>query len=608
MLFNVALRNVRRSVKDYAVYFLTLTIGVCLFYTFNSLEGQTVMQFIGAQAFIRVFIGVFSAFITLVLAGLILYANRFLMKRRKRELGTYLLLGLDTGKVARLLAGESLIIGLGALASGLALGLLASWGLDKLTVAMFLAAPPEIFSFRVSWTAVIETVIYFGAIFLLVTALTGVSTSRARLIKLVRSERENEEIAQKPLALSAVLFLLGVVSLGTAYAILLVRGLLHIDLLWFIMLGLGTLGSYLIFRSLSGFLLRLTKGHAGYYRGLNMFVLRQWSGKVHTNCLSNTILSILILLAIGATACAVGLNDTITGMVGQQSPYDLSILNYGRGGAYEEADFTALFRDAGLDPESSFSSMDSITVYYNDGAVTGFSEGYVYAALPLSAYNRVMAGRGLEELDISTLPTLTPNMIVNGPAANGILVVPDEMTSFLAPRRQMVNIDYKGNAMEIDERVRSVLNDPAFGDDLDLGANYRLDNYYDLMGAKLLILYIGLYLGLVFLVTAAAVLALQQLSQAADNVRRYEILSKLGAPEEMRRNAVIRQVALAFLLPLALGILHAMAGMTAANEVIGSVGHVDSVRSSVLTAAGLVVIYGGYFLATCLGAWRAVKG
>lgn len=608
MLFNVALRNVRRSVKDYAVYFLTLTIGVCLFYTFNSLEGQTVMQFIGAQAFIRVFIGVFSAFITLVLAGLILYANRFLMKRRKRELGTYLLLGLDTGKVARLLAGESLIIGLGALASGLALGLLASWGLDKLTVAMFLAAPPEIFSFRVSWTAVIETVIYFGAIFLLVTALTGVSASRARLIKLVRSERENEEIAQKPLALSAVLFLLGVVSLGTAYAILLVRGLLHIDLLWFIMLGLGTLGSYLIFRSLSGFLLRLTKGHAGYYRGLNMFVLRQWSGKVHTNCLSNTILSILILLAIGATACAVGLNDTITGMVGQQSPYDLSILNYGRGGAYEEADFTALFRDAGLDPESSFSSMDSITVYYNDGAVTGFSEGYVYAALPLSAYNRVMAGRGLEALDISTLPTLTPNMIVNGPAANGILVVPDEMTSFLAPRRQMVNIDYKGNAMEIDERVRSVLNDPAFGDDLDLGTNYRLDNYYDLMGAKLLILYIGLYLGLVFLVTAAAVLALQQLSQAADNVRRYEILSKLGASEEMRRNAVIRQVALAFLLPLALGILHAVAGMTAANEVIGSVGHVDSVRSSVLTAAGLVVIYGGYFLATCLGAWRAVKG
>lgn len=128
MLSKLALRNVRRSIKDYAVYFLTLTFGVCLFYTFSSLEGQSVISFLNGHdqkhlvESIFLLVDVFSAFVAVVLAGLILYANQFLMKRRKRELGTYFMLGMDTGKVSRLLVGETLLIGLAALLSGLAQG------------------------------------------------------------------------------------------------------------------------------------------------------------------------------------------------------------------------------------------------------------------------------------------------------------------------------------------------------------------------------------------------------------------------------------------------------------------------------------------------------
>ena len=187
-------------------------------------------------------------------------------------------------------------------------------------------------------------------------------------------------------------------------------------------------------------------------------------------------------------------------------------------------------------------------------------------------------------------------------------VVPDDMISRLTPRRQMVNITYAGNVSKVDDLVRMTLDEAEdFTGGLDIMMNYKLDNYYDLIGAKILVLYMGLYLGLVFLLTAAAVLALQQLSQAADNAQRYELLSKLGAPRAMRRGALIRQVALAFLLPLALGTIHAFVGMKAANEVIQTMGRVDSVHSSLLTAGLLLVIYGGYFLATCLGAWRAVE-
>lgn len=614
MSFKLALRNVRRSIRDYAVYFLTLTFGVCLFYTFNSLGDQSVMVFLGTNGApivegIFMLMSVFSAFVAVVLAGLVLYANQFLMKRRKRELGTYFLLGMSTGKVSRLMVFETLLIGFAALGAGILLGALASWALDKLTVAMFLATPGNLFSFSLSLRAVGKTVLYFGGIFLVVTLFTGVSVSRSRLIDLIRSGRANEEIAQRPLGLSVALFLLGCVALGTAYAILLIRGLLCIDLLWFIMLGLGTLGTFLIFRSLSGFLLRMTRGHAGYYKGLNMFVLRQWSGKVHTNCLSNTVISILLLLAIGVTACSVGLNDTITTSVGDQTPYDLTVLNYGREGAYEEADIPALFRAIGMDTEKHFASVESVTVYYNDETVTGFPEAGFYAALGLSRYNELMANRGLPGLAQGEVPLRTPNAIVNGPAADGVVVVPDEMTARLRLRRQMVNINYAGNVSQVDDLVRMSLDKAEdFTGGLDIMMNYKLDNYYDLMGSKILVLYMGLYLGLVFLLTAAAILALQQLSQAADNAQRYELLSKLGAPEGMRRGALIRQVALAFLLPLVLGVIHAFVGMTAANEVIAVAGKVDSVHSSLLTAGFLLIIYGGYFLATCLGAWRAVRG
>ncbi len=613
MSFKLAFRNVRRSIKDYAVYFLTLTFGVCLFYVFSALDDQSAIQFLARNnnpnvEAIFVLVGVFSTFVAVVLAGLILYANQFLMKRRKRELGTYALLGMPTGKVARLLVTETLLIGLCALVSGVALGILGSWALDKLTVAMFLAAPEEIFSFNLSWKAAGKTAAYFGVIFLIVMAFTSLSVSRSKLIDLIRSGRTNEEVSRRPLAMSVALFLLGCVTLGTAYAILLTRGLLRIDLLWFIMLGLGTVGTFLIFRSLSGFLLRLTRGHKGYYKGLNMFVLRQWSGKVHTNCASNTVISILILLAIGVTACSVGLNDTITASVGNQTPYDLTVLNYGREGAYENADIPQLFRDAGLDTDACFAGVESVTVYYNDPELTGMPAAGYYAVVALSDYNRLMAGRGLPVLESVDKPLRTPNAIVNGPAADGVAVVPDDMISQLTPRRQMVNITYAGNVSKVDDLVRMTLDEAEdFTGGLEIMMNYKLDNYYDLIGAKILVLYMGLYLGLVFLLTAAAVLALQQLSQAADNAQRYELLSKLGAPRAMRRGALMRQVALAFLLPLALGTIHAFVGMKAANEVIQTMGRVDSVHSSLLTAGLLLVIYGGYFLATCLGAWRAVE-
>ena len=613
MFFKLARKNVTRSLKDYSVYFLTLTLGVSLFYVFNSLEGQWAMQMLAKSAHymvesILIFMNIFSAFVSVVLACLVLYANTFLMKRRKRELGTYFLLGLPAGRVSLLLVLETLLIGLMALATGLVLGVLLAQGLGLLTIAMFSAYPAgEQFALVLSVKAIGKTVLYFGVIFLVVMILSGVSVSRAKLIDLMQGARKNEEMKERPLWTSVLTFLAGVALLVVAYAMLLIRGMLFIAPLVFLMLALGTLGTLLFFRSLSGFLLRVVKGHKKlYYRGLNMFVLRQFNSRIHTTYLSMTVICLLLLLAIGVTACCVGLNDTIEQNTSSAAPYDVTIQNYS--GDTTVADLPARLAESGFDP-ALLGEQHDFLFYYNDPAVTGIPADDAYAVVLLSDYNALMALQGGQALAGDGLPLVTDQAIVTGYSGmNRYLVAPDSWAEALQVRRQVFCANYRGDKQTAEDALAAAYSSPAFSDGLTLSLDTRIGIYTENMGSKILVLFMGLYLGMVFLLTAAAVLALQQLSQAADNVPRYQILSRLGVPERMRDRSVLTQVALSFFLPLALAVVHSIVGMTAANAVISVVGRVDSVRSSLVTAGFLVLIYGAYFLATCFGARRIVKG
>lgn len=614
MFCKLALRNVTRSLKDYAVYFLTLTFGVCIFYIFNSLESQWCMQMLAQSAHyivdtILILMDVFSVFVSVVLACLVLYANTFLMKRRKRELATYFLLGLPTVKVSLLLVLETLVIGLLSLGAGLLLGVLLSHGLGLLTMSMFAFYPAgESFGLILSGKAIVKTVLYFGVIFLVVMLFTGLSVSRARLIDLIQGGRKNEELRERPLWQSVLTFLLGVALLLIAYAMLLVRGLLYIDPLFFLMLALGTLGTLLFFRSLSGFLLRLVKGRKGlYYKGLNMFVLRQFNSRIHTTYVSMTVICLLLLLAIGVTACCVGLNHTIGATTDASAPYDFTIQNYS--GDVSPTDIPALLTENGFDAETELTATRSCDLYYNDAGITVPGQGSSDVVISLTDYNALMALQGRAGLSEESLPQLGTAPLVTGFSGVGAyLVVDDATAATLSIRRQIFVGNFAGDPQTAEAALTAAVQSQGFAQTGSYRLDTRLQIYLENMGTKILVLFMGLYLGLVFLVTAAAVLALQQLSQAADDQKRYAVLARLGAPEGMRDRAVFTQVFLSFFLPLALAAVHSVVGMTAANAVISVVGQVDSVQSSLVTAALLFVIYGAYFLATYFGARTVVRG
>ncbi len=613
MFSKLALRNVRRSFRDYGVYLLTLTFGVCLFYTFNSLDGQGAMVFLAQNGnpivdSIMIFMDIFSVVVAVVLACLILYANRFLLRRRKRELGTYLLLGLNQGQVSRLLFLETGLIGLISLIAGLALGVAASFGMSALTLSMFEMDLSAMLAVNFSPRAAAKTVLYFGVIFLLVMALSGVQVSRAKLIDLIHGERKNEVLKPRPLGVAVFQFVLGVICLLAAYAILLVFGMalaIALPFLCFPMLGLGTVGTLLIFRSLSGFVMKFVQGRPGlYFKNLNVFTLRQWISKVHTTYLAQTVVCILLLLAIGITASSLGLNSTLSAMAGGEAPFDITVQN--QSGDTELIDFDAVLREGGFDPDEKLAWSHDTLFYYNEKEITGIEDAS--GAITVSDLDALLTRQGKPAYS-GSLPALLETLedqLTTGNLSLRCVVVPDEMAEQLEVRRQVWSADYAGeNKGETEQQLLQLVR-PLY-EKMSVRPETRLSIYGDMMGNKILALFLGLYLGFTFLLAAAAVLALQQLSQGADNTGRYAILRRLGAEERQMKKSATQQVALAFLLPLALALVHSAVGMKAANDIIFTVGKVDSAASSLITAGVILVVYGGYFLATALACGRMAK-
>ena len=587
MFSKLALKNVRRSVKDYGVWFLTIVFGVCLFYVFNALESQSVLRYLAQSPRVYIvdsiknLIGMLSVFVWVVLAFLILYASGFLIRRRKKELGTYLLLGMERWQVARLLLAETVCIGAAALALGLVLGVLAAWGLSGFTAGLF-AVPMTFFTFSVSIPALVKTALAFAGIFLLVMVYHAFAVSRCKLIDLMQANRVNQTLPQRSLGASVALFLVGIVLLVIAYAMLLTRGLLRVDALFWVMIGLGSLGTLLFFRSLSGFLLRICQSSKGlWYKNLNMFVLRQFNARINTTYRSMTVICLMLLLALGITASSVGLNNTVEQMTNEMYPRDVQLIFWNEP-EDPQPDLAAMLKEGGFDPETECSAWVSFPVY----------QGEQSNILTQADYDAIVERWGKKEADAFL-------------EREWLKVAADQVDQNASLNYCYFLADYAGDKSAAEEKFEGAVSGLA-----QLGGfswSSKLQNWMDLMGTKVLVLFIGLYLGVVFLLAAAAVLALQQLTQAADCAGQYRVLSLLGAPARMRGRAVTAQVFLAFFLPLSLALVHAVVGMTAANAVIAEVGKVDAAASSAVTALLLVVVYGGYFLATCWGSRRILR-
>lgn len=332
MLAKLAFANVRRSYKDFAIYFFTLLIGVAVFYAFNSITAQdAVLAFDTSQGnmieLLSYLINGVSVFICVILAFLVVYASRYLIKRRNKEFAIYLLLGMPKGTLLRLTLVETLIAGLVSLVAGIGLGLLISQELLYVTAFMFVVDIPG-FTFFVAQDELVKTVVVFLIIFALALFFNVGYVMKAKLIDLIQSERKNDTLKLRSIPLSFCLFLISCVVIGVSYYLLSENGIV-VNPTFGAATALVCVGTLLFFYSLSGFLLRVIQSIKPlYYRGLNMFTLRQVASRINSSFVSMAVICMTLFLAITSVAGGVGISLSMQNSMASITHYDASVTSY----------------------------------------------------------------------------------------------------------------------------------------------------------------------------------------------------------------------------------------------------------------------------------------
>lgn len=336
MLCKLAWGNVRRAGRDYLVYLLTLTLGVTVFYAFNTISMQVDIAGIDEEGLAQVMgsmLGNLTYFLAGVMAFLMVYANNFIMKRRKKEFGLYQVLGMGRGRVATIMALETVIVSVVAFVAGIVLGVGLSQLMTFFTASLFKTQIAN-FHFFFSVHAFNLTLACMLVMFVLTLLLNLRAVRRTKLIELMGAERRNESIKTRNPWIAIVIFAVGVVLVGVAYYRLLRDGFpltatdskLQEAMNQFgITTAMVTVGTFALFWGLSGMLIKLLQSLRGvYWRGLNMFTVRQLAAKVNTVCFSMGVIAMLLFLAITSVTCGMSIASVMNENLERYNPVDVS--------------------------------------------------------------------------------------------------------------------------------------------------------------------------------------------------------------------------------------------------------------------------------------------
>lgn len=675
MYFKIALNNVRKSFKDYSIYFLTLTLGVCIFYAFNSIGDQKAFLELGKRQaeYIKVLQGLISGisvFISCVLGGLILYANNFLVKKRKKELGIYMTLGMGKNKISKILTYETALVGIISLVVGLGVGVIVSQGISAFASKLFEVSLSD-YKFLLSTDAILKTVLYFGIIFILVMIFNTFVISKYKLIDMLTAAKKNEDIKIKNPILTAIIFFISLGLLGVAYKLVIKVGLNPTDRMFLVSIVLGILGTLLLFFSLAGFVLYVLQRNKNVYlKGLNIFVLRQMNSKINTNFLSMTVICLMLFLTISTLATGLSFKNALEKGLENTTPFDASATYYiDEDSKIKTAEESIKELGFKFNPEDKIVSyneyklektnLESLLNKNAEGKnIKDIVEAMTYKgtnAISISSYNDIRALSGEKSVSLAnnevlissnlgevenTLKNILKNnekieidgkeykiannaligegkVIKEAFESTGMtnnfftLIVPDNIVSNLNPIANKININFPKNSNE-EERVQKLFNE--YRDGVVDSSKYGFVNgytkariYEDNNGMTNIVLFIGIYLGVIFLISSTAVLALQQLSEASDSIDRYKSLRRIGVSQKMINKSIFTQVSIYFGLPLVVALVHSVVAIKVVNGFLTMFNRPDIGVSSLVTALIMVIVYGGYFYATYTGYKSTVK-
>lgn len=660
-LFKLPIRNIKKSMKDYLIYFATLILGIALFYVFNAIEKQTAMlnlQNSGYDIMDIMFtvMDVVGVFVSFVLGFLIVYASNFLMKRRKKEFAVYMLLGMSKRSISMVIVMETILIGIISLGVGLLLGIGASQGMSVVVANLFEADMTR-FQFVISSEAIIKTLIYFLIMYVLVIIFDVFVVGKARLINLLNAGRHSEKNYAKNPVLCLIVFAVAAVLLGTAYYKV-TAGVDTID--DFGDLGMqvakGIIGTFLAFWSVAGMLIFFAvRSKKFYHKGINCFSTKELGSRINSNVFSGGIICLLLFFTICVLSCCFALRNGMNETLKINAPADVMIEQ--TGSAYdlkeENTSIVKLLEDKNVDM-GKFSEYDEIYVYDFEDATAkelwdGISDvsfgGFPFDVVKISDYNKIARLYGRDELSVNedeyimlanyfmnvrehnkalaegkTInicgKTYKPKydkcveigLYMNNTEGNtGTIIVPDSCafdtymdellsieTLFIAnyediPKKELETWDEYLSGDEFREFINSDEHRP------HVNVRTKTFLYASSTGLTAIAVFIGIYLGLVFLISAAAILSLKELSNAADNKGKYGILRKIGVDEKMLNHSLRGQSLVFFGIPLLLAVLHSVFGIQVGMFILSAFSK-RGLTGAIIASSGMILgIYIIYF-------------
>ena len=661
MLYKLSVSNIKKSFKDYAIYFITLIMGVCIFYIFNSMDSQTVMLELSSSQeemieLLASLLSYVSVFVSVILGFLIIYASRFLIKKRNKEFGIYMTLGMSKRKISLLLLLETFLIGLISLGIGLLLGIALSQ-ITSIFVANMFEVNMTKFSFNFSKSAMIKTIIYYGIIYLVVMIFNTIIINKNKLINLLQVSKKQEKIKLKNPYVCIVLFILSIGMLGSAYYMVtdgLFKLLDYGMNILLLPISLGVVGTILFFYSISGMLLKiLSKWHNIYYKKLNTFVFKQISSKINSMVISISVICIMLFITLCLLSSAFTIKNYFNNSINKYAPVDF------QGVISTNADKKEVINSINSEKliKDNVKDMVIINEYYDNNLLYKESLGNYYPIIKdkypylrydflveivgESDYNKLAKLYNLDKVSLKDDEyiivsnydkelydeVLDRDSIINifgydlkpaskrciegfvriggNPSNLGFFVVPDKVINKEDASITMLVGNYKTK----DEDIVKLIEDKF--SEYNRSNTITIDTKNDIKesstGLSAIVTFIGLYLGIIFLISSSAILALKELSDSLDDKNKYQVLRQIGADEVDINKSLFKQMLIFFVMPLSLAIVHTIFGLRFCTYVLGSLGIDNILKGSVITFIFLIIIYSIYFIFTYICSKNIIK-
>ncbi len=702
--------NLRRTFRDFAIYFATLMLSVALFYSFSTLTNQTVFVGLGSSTsslMLRMgeLIRGLSIFLMIIIGILIVYANIFFMRRRVREFATYLLLGMKKTSLALVILIENILVGISALVAGLIVGVVISQ-FSSLAILKLFNTPVERFHFLLIPDAFVFTACMFACVFLISTFCATLVISRARLSILFRSSFASERFKMKNPWITLVLFIVSIFVIANAYNMFSFDALtsegwgafLHCTLL-------VVFGTALFFYSVSAAFTQIARAiKPWYYRGLTVYVMRQFASRINSSWISMTMICATIFIALCTLSIGFAAVDTVHWQEQLMCPTDVAATfvckDYKTFASKEEAqaeDASAAEGSKAAEEPSSQSESEhpartgelvdlvsqeipswntvvkktaQCTTYglaaadKNPYSISnlisdlGFSEEEAAKDVPMelystpvlfvtsSEYNKFRDLAGMEPIDfgpnevmMAAYPGLENQL--DGLVASGktvtiagkfhdvklqpkrptrefasltnslcTLVVPDAWARDMKAKQTCLYAQFFSNTKEINEKfsqeltaakrhTQGILGQQSVYKWHLLDVNLRYERLEAALAIRVMGTFVAVYTGIILLITSAAILSIQQLSELSYMQESCTKLQQLGATRTRCSRAIFSQLGIWFMLPCALAITHAACVMKVVDQIFGLMGaDTEAKRWLFVTAAIVLVTYACYFFVT----------